>query len=272
MISPFPDPIMPKAHLLAAVFFLLAFMNQAAASEQPVKNNNLTSEYLLKQELLLNQLIVNIHLLQIDFLNKKARENMQDNLALLNQSIPALPEQSRDQETSKLLSSTLALWPIISRHAAWMADLPTYSRPPEASTLLLALAKLDRKLLLLRQKMLTRYPHRNQKLGFLEQALLMQRLSREYLSLTLSEMKEEKTASGRLQLQTLARHFEQKLEKLEKQFGDHAHAAQPIKQAQAAWNFIKVGIEQFPGKPVPEMVARYGNTIVSRMTSAHQMF
>ncbi|WP_257279878.1 MULTISPECIES: hypothetical protein [unclassified Endozoicomonas] len=263
---------MSKAHLLAALFFLLAFMNQTAASEPPVKNNHLTPEHLLKQELLLNQLIVNIHLLQVDFLNKEARVKMQDNLALLNQNIPALPWQSGDQETAKLISSTLALWPIISRHAAWMADLPAHSRPPEASTLLLALARLDRKLLLLRQKILTHKPHRGEKLGFLEQALLMERLSRQYLSLTLSELKEDKSASGRLQLQTLAGHFEQKLSKLGEQYGGHAHAAKPIRQAQVTWNFIKAGLEQFPDKPVPELIARYGSTIVRRLTSAHKMF
>ncbi|WP_422138720.1 hypothetical protein [Endozoicomonas sp. ALC020] len=263
---------MSKAHLLTALLFLLTFMNQAMSSESAAKNNNLTPEHLLKQELLLNQLIENIHLLQIDFLNKDARMKMQDNLALLNQSIPALPEKSNDQETSKLLSSTLSLWPIISRHAAWMADLPAHSRPPEATTLLLALARLDRKLLLLRQEILTSKPHKNEKLDFLEQALLMQRLSRHYLSLTLSELNEDKSASGRLQLQTLARHFEQKLSRLGQEYGDHAHAAKPIKQAQATWNFIKVGLEQFPDKPIPEMIARYGSSVVKRMTSAHKMF
>ncbi|WOG29262.1 hypothetical protein [Endozoicomonas sp. 8E] len=263
---------MSKVHSLAALLFLLTFMNLATSSEPPVKNNNLTPEHLLKQELLLNQLIVNIHLLQIDFLNKDARMKMQDSLTLLNQNIPALPEGSNDQETSKLLSSTQTLWPIISRHAAWMADLPVHSRPPEAATLLLALARLDRKLLLLRQEVLTRQPHKNEKLGFLEQALLMQRLARQYLSLTLSELDEDKNASGRLQLQTLARHFEQKLSRLGQDYGDHAHAAKPIKQAQAAWNFIKVGLEQFPDKPIPEMIARYGSSVVKRMTSAHKMF
>ncbi|WP_252176752.1 hypothetical protein [Endozoicomonas sp. 4G] len=263
---------MSKAHLLAALLFLLTFMHQTVASEPSVKNTPLTPEHLLEQELLLNQLIVNIHLLQIDFLNKDARENLQDNLTLLNQSIPALPEQSSDQETSKLLLSTLALWPIISRHAAWMADLPAHSAPPAANTLLLALAKMDRQLLLLRQKILNQNPLKNKKLSFLEQALLMERLSRQYLSLTLSELKKDKSASGRLQLQTLTQHFEQKLLKLGKQYSGHAHAAKPIQQAQVTWNFIKMGLEQFPEKTIPELVARYGSAIVRQMTSAHKMF
>ena len=242
------------------------------SSAQGAGNGGLTPEHILKQELLLNQLIVDIHLLQLDFLNDEAREQILDHLAILDKTIPALPRQSEDGETTNLLTSTLALWPVISRHAAWISKLPPQSPVPEATTLLLALAKLDRQLLLLRQKMLTSNPNKSQELNFLEQALLMQRLSREYLSLTVTSKEQEESTTGRTQLQTLALHFGQRLERMNRQFHKHPHAGRPIRQAHAAWRFIASNIETFPQRPVPEMVALYTDRIVSKLQSVHQMF
>ena len=259
---------------LFTAYLMIALSQQAMAEktsrEWPKKE--LSAEYILRQELTLNQLIVNIHLLQIDFLNNEARERIQDNLSLLDTTIPSLPTSSRDSETDGLLMSTKALWPVISRHTSWMGNLPKQSRPPEATSLLLALAKLDRQLLLLRQKLMTLFPKQGPKLRLLEQALLMQRLSREYLSLTLNEQRDNKTVSGRIQLQTLANHFEQRLARLNKQYRKHPFAGKPIKQASVTWQFISGTVSSFPNHPVPEMVALYSDRIVNRLKSAHQMF
>lgn len=263
--------------LLFMTLFIGSLMALApTASAETVESSptevELTPEFILRQELLLNKLIVNIHLLQLDFHNKEARESLADSLAQLNLSIPNFPARSKDRETAGLLSSTLALWPVISRHANWMGKLSAQSPPPEATTLLLALSKLDRQLLLLRQKIINEQPHQGNRLKLLEQALLMQRLSREYLSLVILAKKENKTASGRLQLLTLAQHFNQRLTKLSDQYKQHPHAARPIKQAFASWRFIEGSIKQFPQKPIPEMVALYSDRIVNKLTSVSQMF
>ena len=255
--------------LLALWLTITAFaLSPAYAFGKPV----LTAAHVIKQEIRLNRLIADIHLLQLDFQNVQARERLLDHLAVLDGAIPNFPREAIDQETSNLLGSTLALWPVISRHTSWVGQLPPESPVPEATTLLLALAKLDRQLLLLRQKLLTDNPMQNKTLNFLEQALLMQKLSREYLSLTVTSQQQEQNASGRSQLQTLAQHFEQRLERMRKIFNRHPHAGQPIRQAHAAWKFISGNIETFPSSPAPEMVALYSDRIVSRLTSVHQMF
>lgn len=257
---------------LFITYFMLVLPQQVMAGNAEWSKVELSAEYILRQELTLNQLIVNLHLLQIDFLNNEAREHIQDNLSLLDTTIPNLPTSSQDGETDGLLISTKALWPVISRHTSWMGNLPRQSRPPEATSLLLALAKLDRQLLLLRQKLMTLSPKQEPELRILEQALLMQRLSREYLSLTLNERKDNKTVSGRMQLQTLASHFEQRLIRLNSQYKEHPFAGIPIQQASATWNFISETISRFPVNPVPEMIALYSDRIVNRLTSVHQMF
>ena len=258
-------------HMLQLFMVYLLLVLPQHATAEPNKTE-LTAEYVLRQELTLNQLIVNIHLLQIDFQNNEARERIQDNLSLLDTTIPNLPTRKGDGETNGLLVSTKALWPVISRHTTWMGKLSRQSRPPEATSLLLALSKLDRQLLLLRQKLMTLHPKQDPSLGILEQALLMQRLTREYLSLTLNEQKENKTLSGRLQLQTLASHFEQRLTRLNQQYNKHPYAGKPIRQANATWQFIAGTIASFPEQPIPEMIALYSDKIVNRLTSVHQMF
>ena len=254
---------------LLVVYLLLALPQPAMAKQE---KSELTAEYILRQELALNRLIVNIHLLQIDFQNNEARDQIQDNLSLLDTTIPNLPVRKGDGETDGLLASTKALWPVISRHTSWMGNLPRQSRPPEATSLLLALSKLDRQLLLLRQKLLTLSPKQEPELGILEQALLMQRLAREYLHLALDEQKGNAPTSGQIQLQTLASHFEQRLIRLNQQYNRHPYAGKPIKQASAAWHFIAGSISSFPSQPVPEMVALYSDRIVTKLTSVHQMF
>ena len=243
-----------------------------AASAQTGDKATLTAEHVIRQELLLNQLIVNIYLLQLDFLNSEAREKIQDNLSLLDSTIPSLPTKGNDGETTGLLATTKTLWPVISRHTSWMGNLPKQSRPPEADSLLLALGKLDRQLLLLRQKLMTLTPRQKPELGILEQAVLMQRLSREYLGLVINDQSSEVAKSGRQQLQTLARHFDDRMDRLKSQYHKHPYAGKPIRQAQVAWLFIANSIQSYPSKTVPELVAMYGDRIVGKLTSVHQMF
>lgn len=262
----------PMIHL---TFICLILITTVSAIAETTKKTPLTAEYILQQELLLNQLIVNIYLLQIDFLNNEAREKIQDNLTLLDTTIPNLPTQEEDGEVSGLLLSTKALWPVVSRHTSWMGNLSKQSRPPRASGLLMALAKLDRQMLLLRQKLITQTPRQDPSLRLLEQALLMQRLSREYLHLVMEEKEqrqESKAVSGKMQLKTLANHFDQRLNQLNDQYGKHPYASKPMKQAQAAWLFIAKTIQNYPKQPVPETIALYSDRIVSKLTSIHNMF
>ncbi|KEQ12705.1 hypothetical protein GZ77_19695 [Endozoicomonas montiporae] len=256
--------------MLFALF--IAGVSFKAYSKETLTANNLTPEHIIRQELLLNQLIVNIYLLQIDFLNSDAREKIQDNLSLLDSSIPNLPTRGEDGETSGLLATTKALWPVISRHTSWMGNLPKQSRPPEASSLLLALAKLDRQLLLLRQKLMTQTPVQKPELNILEQALLMQRLSREYLALAMNDQSSDMAQSSQQQLQTLAKHFNERMHRLKSQYQKHPYAGKPIRQAQAAWLFIADSIQSYPQKAIPEMVAKYSDRIVGKLTSVHKMF
>ena len=256
--------------LLFALF--ITAMPLTAQAQEDQKTKNLTPEHILRQELLLNQLIVNIYLLQIDFLNNDAREKIQDNLSLLDSSIPNLPTRGKDGETSGLLNTTKALWPVISRHTSWMGNLPKQSRPPEAGSLLMALAKLDRQLLLLRQKLMTQAPVQKPELNILEQALLMQRLSREYLALSISDPTSDAAQSSQQQLQTLAKHFDERMHRLSSQYQKHPYAGKPIRQAQAAWLFIANSIQSYPQKAIPETVVIYSDRIVGKLASVHKMF
>ena len=254
--------------IILTFFLLIPRIATAETRQAPV----LTAEHVIRQELLLNQLIVNIYLLQIDFLNNDAREKIQDNLSLLDNTILDLPTQGKDGEITGLLATTKALWPVISRHTSWMGNLPKQSRPPEADSLLLALAKLDRQLLLLRQKLITQSPVQKPELNILEQAALMQRLSREYLGLVINDQSSEIAKSGHQQLQTLAEHFDDRMSRLSSQYERHPYAGKPLRQAHIAWQFIVSSIQSYPQQAVPELIAMYGDRIVGKLTSVHKMF
>ncbi|MCW7554668.1 hypothetical protein NX722_18990 [Endozoicomonas gorgoniicola] len=267
---------MPERPVLQPLYsILLSFLLLSAPARAFTETRGatpLTAEHILHQELLLNQLIVNIYLLQLDFLNSDAREKIQDNLTLLDTTIPNLPTQGKDGETSGLLVTTKALWPVISRHTTWMGNLPKQSRPPEADSLLMALTKLDRQLLLLRQKLMTQTPRQKPELNILEQALLMQRLSKEYLALAIYDQSSDIARSSRQQLQTLARHFDERMNRLNDQYQKHPYAGKPIRQAQTTWLFIANSIQSHRQKAIPEMVAIYSDRIVGKLTSVHKMF
>ena len=258
-----------KNRSLAKVVFLSLLLGNLLPSS--AFSNGLTPEQVLNKELLLNQLMTSIHLLQLDFHNEPAREQLQERLELINSMVENLPENPQDSESAELLNNIQVLWPIISRHTLWLAELPEQSQPPELNSLMRALAKLDRQLLLIRQKNLTANPQARRTLRFLEHALLMQRMTREYLSLTLSHKEAKNTLSGQMQLQSLADHFEQTLARMIKDLKHHPHASTPLKATQASWQYISRSITRFPEQNVPGMVVYYNDRIVDKLFSVQRM-
>ena len=265
------QPLLPRLHIW---FFIVLFAGfpVAVLAESP-STPVLTSEQVVRQELLLNRLIVKIHLLQIDSQNAEARESILDIITLLDASIPNLTAQTSNQEVNGLLETTQFLWPVISRHAGWLSKLPERSAPPEVNSLLRVLGRLDRQLVLLRQTLITQQALEDKpELSFLEQAVLMQRLSREYLSLISNDQSSEIAKSGRQQLQTLVEHFDQRMNRLTSQYQTHPFAGKPMRQARVAWLFIASGIQKYPQQSAPVIVAHYSERIVGKLTSVHKMF
>ena len=254
-----------------ALKYLLIMLTTCVMTLSGARATELTAEQILSKELLLNQLMTDIYLLQLDFSNNAAREQLQERLVQINAIIEQLPEKSDDQETSDLLKTVQSLWPVISRHTKWLAGLPEKSPAPEAHSLMRALAKLDRQLLLLRQKTLSNAPKASQQFRLLEHALLMQRMTREYLSLSVAERNSENTLTGRLQLQTMANHFDQRLTVIADDFKGNPHASLPLKQSRAAWQYISRSITGFPEQMVPATIVRYNDRIVKKLSSVQRM-
>ena len=254
-----------------AIKYLFITLLLCVTTASGVRAAALTAEQILSKELILNQLMADIHLLQLDFSNNIAREQLQGRLIQINSIIEQLPEQSDDPETSDLLTSVQSLWPVISRHTKWLAELPEDSPTPEAHSLMRAMAKLDRQLLLIRQKTASNDPEASSRFRLLEHALLMQRMTREYLALAVLEKNAENTLTGRMQLQSMARHFDQRLATIADDFKGHPHASQPLKKSQAAWQYISRSITHFPEQMVPATVVRYNDRIVKKLTSVQRM-
>lgn len=260
---------MIKINSVFPIFSLLILLSASVShSAEPEQR----PEHILNQELLLNQLITSVYILQLDFLDQDVREELQEQLIQLDTNFKNWPHNSNDAESDDLLTTVKSLWPIISRHILWLSELPEQTRPLEAGSLLRALGKLDRQLMLLRQKYLSAHPSASQKYRFLEQALMMQRLTREYLSLALANQQSEDFSHQKNDLESLASHFNQRLNNIQKDLGEHPHAGPPLKQSIAAWQYIIHSIQGFPDKQVPLMVVRYGKRIVSKLSSVQRMF
>ena len=225
-------------------------------------------EQILNQELLLNQLMTNIHILYLDFFDQSVREEIQEQMIQLDTNFKAWPHQTNDKESSDLLLTVKALWPVINRHVQWLSEVSRQSRPPETGPLLRALGKLDRQLTLLRQKHLSTNPSVDRKYRFLKQALMMQRLTKKYLS---KESAEEQVTKKE-ELQNLASHFQQRLSSMQQNLAKHPHANQPLNQSMTAWQYIEKSIQGFPERQVPLMIVRYNNRIVSKLSSVQRMF
>ena len=259
---------MKKCSAIKALLFAMIF---GSAVHIDASATSLTPEQILTKELLLNQLMTHIHLLQLDFKNTGAREKLQERLIEITAVFDQLPKESSDTETSELLSAVQSLWPVINRHTQWLVSLPEQSAPPEAQSLMRALEKLDRQLLLLRQKTINNDPKASRQFRFLEQALFMQRITREYLGLLLLRENADNTLSGRMQLQTMATHFDQRLDIISNELKNNPHANPPLKQSRAAWLYISRSITHFPEQRVPLMVVRYNDRIVKKLTSVQRM-
>ena len=266
---------MLKVLTLFSLFLLPVTAVSVAASESGAGagagQTSISPEFVIRQEITLNELITSLHLLQLDFQNQKAREKLQESLILLDNSLNQLESKQIDQETNELIQKTRVLWPVVKKHAEWIARLSEARKVPNTHSLQLALVKLDRQLLLLQQKLMVHNRDTSPALAFLEQALLMQRLSREYLSLTLDSQQKDIIASGQAQLQGLISHFDQRLSKLGQQLIHYPQGAKSLRKAKITWNYIKHGMSAFPHQATPELIARHSDSVVSRLTSVYQM-
>ncbi len=257
---------MTRALLLNFVLWIALASNPLIASE----SDRLSPEQVIQQELLLNALISDIYLLQLDFQDQTAREHLQVTAAQLTKNLKLFPGESSHNETSQLLVSSKQLWPVINQHIEWLSTLPADVAPPDFKALTTALNKYDHKLQILRQQLLTTRPTTSQQLRFLEQALLMQKMTKEYLYLSINQSNITEPTGQQLQL--MARQFDQKMNKINQELSSHPHARSPVRQASIAWKFISKSIDNFPKQPVPSMVALYSDKIINQLSSIHNMF
>ncbi|MGI2028538.1 hypothetical protein [Endozoicomonas acroporae] len=246
---------------------LLAFGVKASEKEPPA----LSPATIIQQQIMLNDILISIHRLQLDFLDQDARNALQLAQQSVNITINTLPESLDDPEANKLLVTVVSLWPVVNKHITWLSTIPASSAPPSGTSLLRVLAKMDRQLLLLRQKVTNVLAGDKANLRFLEQALLMQYMTRDYLNLLVSEQNTEIANTNQMQLKAQAKRFHQRMTAFNDELGDHPHAMVPVKQANAAWSFIHSSFERFPERKIPDLIVRYGKRIVRRLSSVQRM-
>ncbi len=256
----------PACLALVLVFTLLV------SPESKSESADSYSKHFLKQELLLNQLITNVHILQLDFLDRNAREALQEQQIQLDVNFQDWPRESQDKENTELQLTIQNLWPVIQEHLEWLASLPEQGRLPRTGALLRALRKLDHKIMLLREKQLSSQPEAGQKLRFLEQAVMMQRLTRDYLSLTLASQQAENIAIRKGELSHQANHFQQRLTAIHDDMSSHVHADIPVYQSLIAWRYIEKSFTTFPEQQTPALIVRHNNRIVRKLSSVQRMF
>ncbi|MFK0572585.1 hypothetical protein, partial [Endozoicomonas sp.] len=232
----------------------------------------LSPEKIIQQEIALNEMLISIHRLQLDFLDQEARESLQQAQQTLNTSIHALPKRTSDPEANELITTVLTLWPVVSKHIIWLSSIPASTEPPVVNSLLRVLAKMDRQLLLLRQKAMNSQSGDRQKLRFLEQALLMQHMTRDYLSLLIAEQNTEVTISSQMQLKALTSRFDKRMTMFNEELSEHPHASQPVHKAYAAWAYIHSSFKNFPEQQAPDLIVRYSHRIVEKLFSIQRMF
>ncbi len=247
--------------LHAATFIALSVLLLVSSVRADVR-----PESIIQQEINLNELLINIHRLQLDFLDQDAREALQLSQQILHNGFNSLPTQTQDPEARELLTRVLMMWPIISKHISWLNAIPASSEQPVATPLLYALGKMERQLLLLRHK--SSDADKSHQLRYLEQALLMQHMTRDYLALLAAKS----SITSQQQLKAQASRFDRRMATFKQELDNHPHAQRPARQARAAWSFIHSRFEAFPEQQTPELIVRYGHTIVSKLASVHRMF
>ena len=246
--------------LRAAIFIALSALLLVSGVRADIR-----PESIIQQEINLNELLISIHRLQLDFLDQDAREVLQLAQQMLDSGINNLPAQIQDPEANELLSTVLLMWPVISKHVSWLHATPVNSEPPAALLLLNALGKMERQLLLLRNK--SSDADKSHQLRYLEQALLMQHMTRDYLAMLAAKS----STANQMQLKAQASRFDRRMTAFNQELNDHPHARLPARQARAAWSFIHSQFAAFPEQQTPELIVRYGHTIVSKLASVHRM-
>uniref|UniRef100_UPI0021486AF8 hypothetical protein n=1 Tax=Endozoicomonas sp. ONNA2 TaxID=2828741 RepID=UPI0021486AF8 len=113
---------------------LLAFGVEASVKALPA----VTPATIIHQQITLNEILISIHRLQLDFLDQDARDTLQQEQQSLNISLNTLPESLHDPEANTLLETAVSLWPVISKHITWLSTIPASGRPPSVTTLLRA--------------------------------------------------------------------------------------------------------------------------------------
>lgn len=248
------------------IALLLLWTTVPLAENRPT----LTPEQVIQQELLLNSLIQDIYLLQLEGSDPQSRERLADTLSQLDHNQSLFPKSHSRNEVRQLLQFSHGLWPIISTHVRWLVGLSDNTPLPKLDTLEQALVRMDRQLQVLRQTLLVEQPAASA-LRFLEQALLMQKIAREYLYLARSGSQAVSAASQQ-PLQHMTRQFDLRLSRLLQELADHPHASQPLRQASLSWQFIARNIGQFPKQPLPSTIIRYSKHITTQLVSIYPMF
>ena len=257
--------------LQAAIFITLSFLFPVTIAKAGETRFLLSPEQILQQEIELSAIVINIHRLQLDFLDQNAREELQATKHTLNLSLHALPSHTSDPEARELLTYLLSLWPVVSRHITWLSTLPARGEGPDVQSLLRVLAKMERQLLLLRQKVSSAKPEGFRKLIFLEQALLMRHMTKDYLGLMIARQNSEVPRTSQMQLKELTGRFHQRMTAFYDELSNHPHAMEPMQQAYSTWSFIRNRFEQFPEQQTPDLMVRFSNRIVSKLSSVHRM-
>ncbi len=250
--------------------FLLGFTLLLTGVVHASKAAELSAESVIKQEVLLNNLITHLHFLKLDFQNPTPREKLLETLPQLNQQLRALPSTTSHLESLQLLTAIHARWPVIYKHLRWLIQLQPEDKVPEFRALTQALEKLDRQLLVLRQLLMAQIPGEHQNIRYAEQALMMQKLAREYLRL--NTLPASPSASQQQRLQAMTDQFEKRMGTLRQDFQKHPHARRATRKAHIAWQFIAHSVRQFPRQPVPAMIAYYSNEVVDQLFSLNHMF
>ncbi|WP_067519482.1 hypothetical protein [Endozoicomonas ascidiicola] len=247
-----------------AVLFLLFSVN--------VKSDNtsitFSAQQLLHREIELSEVISHVYLLQLDFLDQDIREALQQAHQTLDNGIHALPQQIEDQSLNAQLKNIKSLWLTASNHLDWLSTLPSGSNSPNINTLMSFLVRMNHQFLIMRQRLTGGQPS----YPFLEQALLIQQLTRDYLAMLVSEKKGENTDSSQLRINAMVKRFDRQLRAFEQALAQHTHAGQSIQEAQNTWQYIHNQFDATSYSPAPELIIRYSNRITGRLYSLHRMF
>ncbi|WP_299728386.1 hypothetical protein [uncultured Endozoicomonas sp.] len=247
-----------------AVLFLLFSVN--------VKSDNasitLSAQQLLHREIELSEVISHVYLLQLNFLDQDIKEALQQAQQTLDNGIRALPQEIENQSLNAQLKNIKSLWLAASNHLDWLSTLPSGSNSPNMNTLMSFLVRMNHQFLIMRQRLTGGQPS----YPFLEQALLIQQLTRDYLAMLVAEKKGENIDNNQLRINAMVRRFDQKLNSFELALAQHTHAGKPIQEAIYTWQYIRKQFDGVRRTPLPELMIRYTNSVTNKLHSLHRMF